>query len=438
MSKTILRRTAALALAAGTALSATACGSSGGGDAPADSAPAVNWEQRGPITYVQGKDNNNLVQPLLNEWNKEHPDEKVTYIQLSASADEQRQKLIDNATTDGASNFDVVSLDIVWTAEFAAKQYVVELPKDQFPTEGLVGSAVDGATYFDKLYAYPYASDGAMLYYRKDLLTKAGVNEAPKTWDEMKAACTQVKALPEGKGMDCYGGQFQKYEGLTCNIAEIVNSAGGEFLDSDGKPAVNSAAALKGVQWLKESLADGTIPKAATTWMEEPSRQAFQEGKLVFVRNWPYMYSLAGATDGSSKVAGKFDVAPLPGLDGPGVSTLGGHNLAIAKTAKNPGTARDFIKWWTAEAQQKVEVQKASIAPVLESLYDDPDLVKQFPYLPVLHDSITTAKARPKAVSYNDVTQSIQDSTYQVIQGTSEPKAAFDDLQNKLESIIKS
>ena len=66
------------------------------------------------------------------------------------------------------------------------------------------------------------------------------------------------------------------------------------------------------------------------------------------------------------------------------------------------------------------------------------DLVKQFPYLPVLHDSISAAKARPKVVQYNDATQSIQDATYQVIQGTQEPKAAFDGLQTKLDALIQS
>ncbi|MEL4358273.1 MULTISPECIES: ABC transporter substrate-binding protein [unclassified Luteococcus] len=413
------------------ALTMTACGS----DTSDPTAGEADWNQRGPITLVQGKDNNNLVQPLLDEWNKAHPQEKVTAVALPSSADEQRQKMINNATTKGASGYDVISLDVVWTAEFAAKGYVHELPADQFPTDGYLPSAVDTGSYFGKLYAFPYASDSAMLYYRKDLLDKAGVKEAPRTWEEMKAACAAVKKLPEGKGMGCYGGQFQKYEGLTCNVTEIVNSAGGQFLDQEGKPQVNSEAAVKAMEWLRDSFADGTIPKAATTWMEEPSRHAFQDGKLVFLRQWTYPYSLMSATDGSSKVAGKFAVAPLPGLDGPGVSTLGGHNFAIAKSSRNLATARDFILWWNAEEQQRVEVQKASIAPALEKLYQDPALAKQFPYLQVLHTTLKSAKARPKVVDYNDATQAIQDASHQVIQGKATPRAAFDDLQHELTSI---
>ncbi len=50
---------------------------------------------------------------------------------------------------------------------------------------------------------------------------------------------------------------------------------------------------------------------------------------------------------------GKFDVAPLPGITGPGVSSLGGHNYAIAKYAENKGTAVDFLKFMSSPEIQK-------------------------------------------------------------------------------------
>ena len=54
----------------------------------------------------------------------------------------------------------------------------------------------------------------------------------------------------------------------------------------------------------RQGFADGTIPKAAITWQEEQSRAAFQSGKLIFLRNWAYVYNRAQKTDGSSKGAG--------------------------------------------------------------------------------------------------------------------------------------
>ncbi len=433
------RRIAVSGVALLAVLATAACGGSddGGSGSGSGGAAAADWTQTGPITYVQGKDTSGYVQPKIDEWNKLYPDQKVTLSELSDKADEQRQSMIENASTNGAKGYDVLSVDVVWTAEFAGNQYIQELPKDEFPTDGYLQPAVDSGTYFDKLYAFPSTSDGGMMYYRTDLLKQAGITEPPKTWAEVVTACDAVKKLPGQASTDCWGGQFQKYEGLTVNIAEFVNSAGGQFVTADGKPEVNSEAAVSGLTQMANWFEDGTIPKAAQTWQEEQSRNAFQGGNLLFLRNWPYVYSLASKDDGSSKVNGKFAVAPLPGKDGLGVSSLGGHNMGVTKTAKNLGTVKEFIKWWNSAESQKANTIKSSQAPTIEALYTDAELVKQFPYLPVLQQSIANAQPRPKAINYGDVTLAIQDSTYTAIQGSVEPKAAFDQLQTKLEGLLK-
>ena len=142
------------------------------------------------------------------------------------------------------------------------------------------------------------------------------------------------------------------------NFSEAVNSAGGVVVGDDGKPNVDTPEALAGLNFLVNGFKTGMIPKAAITFKEETGRRAFQEGKLLFHRNWPYVYALAGKTDGSSKIAGKFGVAPLPGKDGPGVSTLGGHNYAISKFAKNKATALDFMRFMTSEERQKANSRR--------------------------------------------------------------------------------
>ena len=44
------------------------------------------------------------------------------------------------------------------------------LPADQFPTEGIPARGPrTSATYFNKVYAYPIASNAGLLFYRKDL-----------------------------------------------------------------------------------------------------------------------------------------------------------------------------------------------------------------------------------------------------------------------------
>ena len=428
-----VRRVLAAAASVGALLVTAACSSSttpaasGGGAA----ASTANWDEHGPIVYAQGKDFSGNLKGEIDEWNAAHPNEQVTFRELPESADEQRAQMIQRGQAK-SGEYAVMSVDVVWTAEFAANGWLEELPADKFPTTGYVKAAVDSATYFNKLYAMPSTSDGAFLYYRKDLLDKAGITKAPTTWDEMKADCDKV--LPDNPGMSCYAGQHQKYEGLTCNIAEAVNSAGGEFLTPEGKPAVNTDAAISGVQWMVDGFKSGMIPKEAITWKEEESRTAFQSGKLVFLRNWPYVYNLAIK---DPKIKDKFATAPLPGKTGPGVSTLGGHSFGISKFAKNKGTAKDFILWMQLKENQQRRLEKSSLAPVLESLYDDASLQAKFPYLKTLGAAIRNAKPRPKAVKYGDVTLAIQDATYAALQGQKDAKTAFNELQTKLEALTK-
>ena len=96
---------------------------------------------------------------------------------------------------------------------------------------------------------------------------------------------------------------------------------------------------------------------------------------------------------------GKFAVAPLPGLDGPGKSTLGGHNLAISTYSKHKKSALDFIKFYTSHENQKKNLELASQAPTFADIYDDAALQKKYPYLTTLRDSINGATVRPKVVA---------------------------------------
>ena len=336
------------------------------------------FSQQGPIEYWSGKDVTGNLPKVIEQFNQQHPEGKVTLHELPDAADQQRQQMIQNTQIKNPA-MAVLSVDNVWTAEFAANEWVVELPADKFPTDTFIKATVQSATYFDKLYAYPYQTDGGLLYYRKDLLDKYGL-KAPITWPEMKAACETIKAGEKDSKLSCYAGQFQKYEGLTVNFAEAVDGAGGSIVDAEGKPTVNSPEAVEGLSFLADGFKDGTIPKGAITWQEEQSRTAFQNGELIFLRNWAYVYRLAQKTDGSSKVAGKFAVAPLPGLKGPGVSSLGGHNLAIAANAANKGTAVDFIKFMSSDEAAKSDTLATGQTHVNKALYSDPEILKQFPH----------------------------------------------------------
>jgi len=433
--KTRVRTRAAAGVTLAAALLASACGT-GGGDTQAAEPKVSDFTGRGPITFVSGKDVTGNSAQLIDAWNKEHPGQKVTFIELPSSTDAQRQQYIQNFETQSGA-YGVIAADVVWTSEFAAQQWIEPLPADQFNTDKMLDPVVEAAEYRGQLYGVPNYTDAGLLYYRTDLLEKAGIKEPPETWEEMWSQCRKIMKLPEAKDMSCYAGQYEKYEGLTVNFAEAVQSAGGSIVGEDGKPALDTPEAKKGFNTLVNGFKSGMIPKEAITYEEEIGRQAFQKGELIFHRQWPYQYPLANARDGSSEVAGKFDVTTLPGIGGAeGSSSLGGWNLSVSAFTKNKATALDFIKFVTTEEMERRNLYANGFAPAYASLYEDKQLIKDFPYLPELKQSILSAQPRPRVVRYGDTTLAIQEEVYDALTGEQSAEEALSSLQSRLSGLV--
>lgn len=437
---------AATASLAGILLLATACSSSssgsskssgsaaGGGSSSTSGGGGGSSALDGPITWATGKDNSGTVPFIAAQWNKLHPSDKVTVHQQSSEADTQHSDLQQNFQAK-ASAYDVVTVDVVWTAEFAAKQWLLPLKgPNALDTSSLLPVTVKAATYAGTLYAAPYASDGGLLYYRKDL-----VKTPPTTYAQVIADCkgktvTSTQAATMTKPA-CYAGQFKQYEGLTVNAAEAINSAGGQIVKPDGKtPDVDSSQAAAGLNFLVNGFKQGYIPKEALGYTETESINAFEAGQLMFMRNWPYADAILGdrGTNKGSKVVGKYGIAPLPGLDGPGASSLGGHSNAISAYSKHPKSSLAFIKFMESDLIQRHDLTAGTLAPVTAGLYTNPALVKQFPYLPVLLKSIEKAVPRPVTPFYPAVTIAIETNVYSALQGKTSTQAALSSLSKAI------
>ncbi|MEU9271858.1 ABC transporter substrate-binding protein [Streptomyces sp. NPDC048251] len=388
-------------------------------------------EERGPLTLATAGDLTGYLGPLLQGWNRAHPGEKVTLVELPDSADESRAQMITDLRGGTRSRFDVLNIDVAWTSEFAAAGWIRPLPRDRFPLDTFLRPVVDTATYDGRLYAVPYVTNAGLLLYRKDVLAEEGV-PPPRTWAELERA---AKTIAPRHGLDGYAGQFLPYEGLTVNAAEAVYSAGGTILGDEGDRVTVDSAAREGIGFLARGVRDGWVPKEALTYTEEESRQAFQDGHLLFLRNWPYAYVSASAT--GSALAGKVGAVPLPGRDGPGTSVLGGSNLAVNTHAEHPDTAARLIAYLTSEGVQRQVLTRGALPPVRADLYEDPELVRRFPYLPTLRASVLTAAPRPKSPRYDQVSMVVQAVVHDAMSGHSTPEAAVRRLARELAAISR-
>lgn len=395
--------------------------------AHADEGPA---DGRGPLTLATAGDLTNYLGPLLEGWNRTHPGESVTLVELPDSADETHAQMATDLRGGDSSRFDVLNIDVSWTSEFAAEGWIRPLPRDRFPLGTFLKPVVSTAEYDGRLYAVPYVTNAGLLLYRKDVLAKEGV-PPPRTWAELER---DAKTIAPKYGLDGYAGQFLPYEGLTVNAAEAVYSAGGSILGGEGaRVTVNSAAAREGIGFLARGVREGWIPKKALTYKEEESKQAFRDGKLLFLRNWPYAYVASSAK--GSPVAGKVGAVPLPGPDGPGRSVLGGSNLAVNAHARHPDSAARLIAYLTSAPVQRQVLTRGALPPVRAALYQDPGLIRRFPYLPTLRESVRSAAPRPKSPRYGQVSLVVQAVVHDALTGHETPAAAVRRLARELAAI---
>ncbi|GAA3107003.1 hypothetical protein GCM10017687_18640 [Streptomyces echinatus] len=215
---------------------------------------------RGPLTLATAGDLTGYLGPLLKGWNRTHPGERVTLVELPDSADETHAQMTTDLRGGDRGRFDVLNIDVDWTSEFAAAGWIRPLPRDRFPLGSFLPPVVDTATYEGRLYAVPYVTNAGLLLYRRDVLDREGV-PPPRTWAELER---DARTIAPKYGLDGYAGQFLPYEGLTVNAAEAVYSAGGTILGGEGRRVtVDSAAAREGIGFLARGIREGWIPKRA-------------------------------------------------------------------------------------------------------------------------------------------------------------------------------
>lgn len=382
------------------------------------------------IVWQTENDNSGTYPALVDNYNKTNKDGVHVTWRNGPSGTGDILTIYDNTLRARSGNIDVMSIDVVYPAEFASNGWTVDLTS-KWPASdraNYLPGPIKSCTYNNQIVAAPLRTDLGVLYYRKDI-----ISTPPATFDQL----TSMAKSNASKAKYGYVWQGSQYEGLVCDFSEVLQGYGGTVLDpSDSKKVtINSPA---GVQALTEMVSwVGTIsPTSITTFTEEPCRQAFQNGDAIFMRNWPYAYSLGNAS--GSKVAGKFDITAMPygGSGTVGHSCVGGWNMAINAFSKNPDASWSFIKYMLSPDAQKQLALKGSFTPSLQSVYDDAAVKTAQPLFTKLAPILQNSLPRPVSPVYPDLSNIIQNHVHQALTKQASPADALNALQTELQALV--
>jgi multiple sugar transport system substrate-binding protein len=314
--------------------------------------------------------------------------------QLPTSASEQRIQLARRLAA-GDESIDLVSMDPVFTAEFADAGFLAPIPPERQRSfaDGVLAGAVDGATWEGTLAVVPMWANTQVLWYRKSFAERAGLDmQRPVTWDLIIDAA----AAHGGK----VGVQANKYEGYVVWINALIKGAGGEIIGNveagdDATVMLDSEAGAEAAR---------IVRKLATSPAAEADLSVSNEGTVLgpfeqpggFQVNWSFVYTHY-PQDGTVHDDLGWARYPRTVAGRPSKPPIGGINIGIGASSRYRDEALEAIACITSlENQVRFAIETGQM-PAREAAYDAPGLRNRFPteLLSLYRESIEQAGPRP-------------------------------------------
>lgn len=425
-----------LALLAGCAAPAAAPAAAPSGEASSEAAaPAASGE---PVTLraifmKQAGYQQSDIEAITEEFKKANPDINVELEFVAYEA--LHDKIVTDAAS-GAGAYDVVLMDCIWPAEFAAANFILDV-SDRIPEDvraDIWPGALESVTYQGKLYGMPWLNDVLYLYYNRAMLEQAGYTEPPKTWTEL----TEMGLAAKEKGLVEYPfiEYFKQEEGLTIAFAYYLYSHGGEFFNEDNTPAFNSPEGKAALQFMVDSMNNGLLNPASLESDYEAIRQTFSQGSSLFSVNWAYQLNLAN-DPAESKIPGDAIVTLMPGEVEESATINGGMGLAVTSYSQHPEEAWKYIQYLSSKDVQKRYAYNA--LPIWKSLFDDPELQAGQPAVAQEQNFVEVSKRqyaflrnRPLVPFYTEVSEIISREAQAALTGSKSVDQALADAESEV------
>lgn len=340
---------------------------------------------------------------------------RVATALLPRESAEQRQQLIRRLAANDSS-IDLMSLDPPYIPEFSEAGFLAPVPPEvaQKVSQGVVESALQGATWRDKLVTIPFWANTQLLWYRKSVAQAAGLDMSkPVTWEQLIQASEKEKKQ--------LGVQGIRAEALTVWINALIESAGGHVITD---PSVSSPEDIKlgltgapaeQAATIMRSVADaGVGGPALSTSGEDANVNAFEGPDAGFMVNWPFVWprALSGVKGGTLDASVPQDYGwalyPRVTADRESAPPYGGVNLGVGAFSKYRDFAFEVAQCVTSDENQAYYFVSNGNPASKASVYDDPEVVKEFPMAPVILQSLQQAKSRPQTPYYSEVSESLQ------------------------------
>jgi multiple sugar transport system substrate-binding protein len=416
--KKLFAKLLAFSFAASIALTGCSSSTSTEKTKPADSDKSS--EKQIVLKFAAQNDNTPATKKLIDAFNQKQSKYKVEWTQMTNDSAQMHDQLL-NSLSSGSSDYDVLSMDVVWAGEFAGAGYLepidVQMNKAGYKKTDFNSGSMASGNYKGKQYTLPFFPDLGLLYYRKDIVSTEDAKKLDSgsyTYDDLYAMAQKYT----GKNNTKYGFVYQskQYEGLTVNVTEFSKSY------QDVK---------SGIETMYKFTKAPFSPKDLLNFTEGETHTNFEQGNAVFARNWPYAFGrIKGKESGVTVTVDQVGIAPLPNG-----GSVGGWLLGLNKNSKHLDGAWEFIKFAAGEEGQKIMSTQGGYLPGYNALLTNDEVKSSNVMLsyPGFQKALTTTIARPVSPEYSKASDTIQVNAHKYLSSG----AGIDDAVKAIESAAK-
>ena len=370
-----------------------------------------------------------VIGQLMPEFERENPGVTVHIQQLPFTA--AHEKLLTGFVGDAMP--DMAQLGNSWVPEFAALGALEPLDarvaatpdvprSDYFP--GVWDSNLVGG----RLYGVPWYVDTRLLFYRRDILKRAGYDHPPRDWAEWRAQMVAIKKLV---GPDKYAAYFplNEYEPL-----EILGLQSPDpMVTADARGNFRSPGFKRALAFYLGAMHDGLAPVAATTAIANVWDE-FDRGFFSFYITGPWQIGefQRRLPPGHQ---GEWMTAPMPGPDGPGLSNAGGSSLVLFKASRHKDAAWQLVRFLSRpDIQVRFHALTGDLPPRISvwrtrALADDP-------YARAFGEQMTRLRATPKVPEWERIGTEIKTIGEKAAHGELTVDAAAAALDKRADEIL--
>ncbi len=348
-----------------------------------------------------------IIEALLPEFTKETgievEFEKVGY-------GDMHDKLVAQLVS-GESYYNVLSVDFLWAGEFPAAGWLENLrpyaEKSGFDLKPFIPSMLDllGSTE-EAMPILPMYNYSMGVIYRTDLLADEKLAKAYGKKLEMPGSLAEYVEL--AKFMKAHAGvsgsamQGQRGDPNSMEFSNYLFSAGGDYLDADGKVALNSDAGVAALDIYVDAIKNAAQTGALSATLDDTMRLMCSGEAFSMVTYWWMLPQLDNA-DTCPKVAGKLALDVMPG--GHGESGGWGWGIPTNVSPEAKDAAWKFITWVQGK---KIAVKRAmeGHAPVRSDVFEDEGVLAKYPFYSHGLDVVASGKSFPiftYTAQYEDV-----------------------------------